>query len=72
MYVCMYVCMHACIYVCVCLCMLCGVVVVSLAQAPPWQLSIWFCTCILPALPVHPALIGDVPFAGVQNQSPFS
>ncbi len=51
-------------YLCVCVC-----VVVSLAQgqvqAPLWQFSIWFSICLLP---VHPAVIGYLAFAGVQIQ----
>ncbi len=64
------------VYVCVCVC---GVVVVSWAQGPwSWvqaQLRQFFhliSICLLPAPPVHPAVIGYLAFAGVQIQGLFS
>ncbi len=34
--------------------------------------TVWFSICLPPAPPVHPAVIGDLAFAGVQIQGLFS
>ncbi len=74
-----------CVCVCVCVCVracvrvwwLCGVVVVSLGQglrslSSSPSLAIFTSNFSICLLPVHPAMIGDLAFAGVQIQGLFS
>ncbi len=74
------VCVCVCVYVCVCVgvCVLCGGGCVLgsgpevLSSSPTQAISIYFSICLPPAPPVHPAVIGDLAFAGVQIQGLFS
>ena len=81
---CMTVCTCVCVCVCVCdryvlyLCVAvwCSGCVLGSAPSPRFKphssnFSIWFSICLLPASPVHPAVIGYLAFAKGANSRPF-